>query len=74
MINEEVLKFFLSLGVGGVLAGFMFWFYRRDIHENRELIKRLLTVSDERNLKLMDMLEKATAAIAANNTFLSGKQ
>lgn len=27
---EELLKVLTPLGIGGILAGFMFWFYRQD--------------------------------------------
>lgn len=31
MANEEFLKYLASLGVGGIIAGLMFMFYRRDV-------------------------------------------
>lgn len=34
MIEPEFLKYFATLGVGGVLAGFIFWFYRKDSNEH----------------------------------------
>ena len=35
MVDGETLKWFTTLGVGGVLAGFMFMFYRKDAREWR---------------------------------------
>jgi hypothetical protein len=31
MMDSEVVKWFASLGVGGVLAGILFFFYRKDV-------------------------------------------
>jgi len=50
MADGEFLKWLASLGVGGVLAGLIFYFYRRDF---------LAKVSDSeaREKKLMDVVE-----------------
>lgn len=33
VVDNEFLKWFATLGVGGVLAAFMFWFYRQDVKQ-----------------------------------------
>lgn len=37
--EEELFKFFASLGVGGAIAGMIFFFYRKDIRGYTELWK-----------------------------------
>lgn len=37
MSDPDFLRFMATLGVGGVLAGFMFYFYRKDTREQTEL-------------------------------------
>ena len=60
----EFVKWLVTLGVGGVLAGFMFMFYRKDIKQYTELWKTatdmlMLTVKENTasNTKLISMLE-----------------
>ena len=38
-MDEEFFRFLASLGVGGVIAGLMFFFYRKDVHQFTELWK-----------------------------------
>lgn len=39
MIDPDLSKWFATLGVGGVLASMMFFFYRKDIKQYTELWK-----------------------------------
>ena len=39
MIDPEFVKWFATLGIGGILAAFMFTFYRKDIKQYTELWK-----------------------------------
>lgn len=62
--STAFLQWFATLGVGGVLAGFMFMFYRKDIKQYTELWKstteQLITLVKEvvaSNTKLIAMLE-----------------
>jgi hypothetical protein len=71
MAESEFAKWLVTLGVGGVLAGFMFVFYRKDIKQYTELWKAqsermdslinvvMLIVKDNTasNVKLITMLE-----------------
>ena len=62
--DPEVIKWFATLGIGGVLAGFMFMFYRKDIKQFTELwrstAEQLIAVIRENtasNVRLITMLE-----------------
>jgi hypothetical protein len=64
MENAEFIKWLATLGVGGVLAGVMFIFYRKDIKQYTELWKtttdQLLIIVKENtssNVKLIGLLE-----------------
>lgn len=63
-IDLEFTKWLATLGIGGVLAAFMFTFYRKDVKQYTELWKntteQLMTVIKENtfsNVKLITMLE-----------------
>ncbi len=63
-VDSEFTKWLVTLGVGGVLAGFMFMFYRKDVKQYTELWKmatdQLITVVKENtvsNTKLISMIE-----------------
>lgn len=62
--NAELAKWLATLGVGGVLAGLMFMFYRKDIKQYTELWKatteQLINVIRENtssNIRLIGLLE-----------------
>ena len=64
--NLEFMKWLATLGVGGVLAGVMFMFYRKDIKQYTELWKSttdslMLIVKENTasNTKLISLLETA---------------
>lgn len=64
IIEPEFTKYLLTLGVGGVLAGFMFVFYRKDVKQYTELwritAEQLIGIIKENtasNVKLMTMIE-----------------
>lgn len=38
-MDAEFARWLTTLGVGGVLAAFMFWFYRKDVKSYTELWK-----------------------------------
>ena len=64
MLDAEFTKWLVTLGVGGILAGFMFVFYRKDVKQYTELWKnaadQLITIVKENtasNTKLIAMLE-----------------
>lgn len=64
MFDPEFVKWFATLGIGGVLAGFMFMFYRKDVKQYTELWKtvaeQLMTVVKDNtasNTKLISLIE-----------------
>jgi hypothetical protein len=63
-MDAEFAKWLATLGVGGVLAGLMFMFYRKDVKQYTELWKsatdQLMTVVKENtvsNTKLISLIE-----------------
>lgn len=63
-MDQEFTKWLVTLGVGGVLAGFMFMFYRKDVRQYTDLWKmasdQLIVVVKENtatNVKLTTMIE-----------------
>lgn len=61
---EELAKIFGTLGVGGGIAGIIFWFYRKDVRSYTELWKTqseqlFVVVKDNTasNTKLVTLLE-----------------
>lgn len=63
-VDSEFVKWLATLGVGGVLAGLMFMFYRKDIKQYTELWKnatdQLMMIVKENtasNTKLINMIE-----------------
>lgn len=64
MMDAEFAKWLATLGVGGVLAGLMFMFYRKDIKQYTELWKtatdQLMFIVKENtasNVKLIQLIE-----------------
>jgi len=64
MWDAEIAKWLATLGIGGILAGFMFMFYRKDIRQYTELWKattnQLMEVIKENtvsSVKLISMIE-----------------
>ena len=63
-MDAEFIKWFATLGVGGVLAAFMFFFYRKDVKQYTEQWKaateQFMTIVKENtasNAKLISMIE-----------------
>lgn len=63
-MDQEFFKYFTTLGIGGVLAGFMFIFYRKDVQQYTELWKttadQLMSIVKDNtssNVKLINLIE-----------------
>lgn len=71
--DSEFVKFLMTLGVGGILAGMMFFFYRRDVQNITQLWKTqtemLVTVVSE-NTKSNLAVTQSNEQIAAMLTTL----
>lgn len=71
MANAEFVQWFATLGVGGVLAAFMFWFYRKDVKQFTELWKSVTqelisvvkdnTVSNTKLIAVIEAMERRQA-------------
>ena len=66
MFDAEFTKYLATLGIGGILAAFMFTFYRKDVKQFTSLWElmtaQLMTVVKENtasNSKLIAMLENS---------------
>lgn len=64
VIDTDFIKFLSTLGIGGVLAAFMFTFYRKDVRQYTELWKTstdaLISIVKENtasNTKLISLIE-----------------
>lgn len=64
-VNAEFIKWLATLGIGGILAAFMFTFYRKDVKQYTELWKaatdQLMNVvkeNTEANTKLVQLIEQ----------------
>jgi hypothetical protein len=64
MFDPEFVKWIATLGVGGVLAGFMFAFYRKDVKQYTELwrttaeqLMQIIKENTASNSKLIVMIE-----------------
>lgn len=64
MFDPEFVKWFATLGIGGILAAFMFVFYRKDVQMYTELWKDTTTMligvvkdNTASNWKLISLLE-----------------
>lgn len=61
--TDEMIKWFATLGVGGVLAGIMFFFYRKDVKMYTDLWKGQTDI-------LVKMVQGNTSATVKNNVVL----
>lgn len=65
MPMDETLKFFASLGVGGVLAGVIFYFYQQRVTADMNARDRLLDTEIRRSDMLMTVVKENTASNTA---------
>lgn len=64
-MDTEFIQWFTTLGIGGILAAFMFTFYRKDVKQYTELWKttadQLMLIVKENtasNIKLIALIEQ----------------
>lgn len=60
------MKFLVQLGIGGVLAGLLFGFYRKDVRAYTELWKEQAILNHAQTTAMMALVEKSTSAIVQN--------
>lgn len=62
----EELKWFATLGVGGVLAGVMFFFYRKDTSDHALQLTEQLDTWRSAATAMMQVVRENSVAITAN--------
>ena len=63
MMDNDTVKWFASLGVGGVLAGFMFLLYRKDSLHWQEAWRG-------QNVILVQVVKEVTVAVTTLTTYI----
>lgn len=75
VVDAEFVKFMATLGVGGVLAAFMFHFYRKDVRQYTDLwrgqsealiqVVKENTASNTRLISVIDTLQVSNGRLIA---------
>lgn len=60
---NDIMQWFATLGVGGILAGGMFLVYRKDMKQNYSSLKEQLAREEKRSEALIEVLKENTEAI-----------
>lgn len=73
----EFTQFLVQLGVGGALAGMLFWFYRRDVqritdHWNKQSdhLMQVVVSNTQASTQHSEVLRAHTAAVTSNTEVL----
>lgn len=69
-MDAEMLKFFATLGVGGVLAGLMLWVNQRDAKRYADSLQEFKKQAEADRAELLDVVRETTVAVT-NNTAVS---
>jgi hypothetical protein len=76
-MEMEFTQFMVQLGVGGALAGMLFWFYRRDVqritdHWNRQSdhLMQVVISNTSASTQHAEVLRAHTAAVTSNTEVL----
>ena len=59
-----------SYGVGGILAGIMFWFYQKREKEHKEFAIDCMQDKEVQNNVLVTVVKENTAAVTKNTTVI----
>lgn len=62
-MTVEEMKWFATLGVGGVLAGVMFFFYRADRQSNEQAMKQMVLTQGAVSAELLEVVKQNTRAV-----------
>lgn len=66
----DLLRFLGSLGVGGAIAGLLFFFYRKDVRSYTDLWKEQAMINFEQTKQMMALVAQNSAVIASNTEVL----
>jgi hypothetical protein len=69
-MDSEMMKWLVQLGVGGVIAGLMFWAYRKDVKQFTELWRMQAELNFRQTDAMMALVRETTIAITRNTEVL----
>lgn len=64
--DAEVVRWFVQLGVGGVLAGVLLFFYRKDVRSYTELWREASERNERQTMQMIAIAERSAGAISEN--------
>ncbi len=70
MLDPEFLKFLIQLGVGGAIAGIIFFFYRKDVRSYTDLWQAQTARSDAQTAAMIKVIAENSANTAVNTEVL----
>lgn len=70
MDETSILKEFGMYGIGGILAGIIFWFYIKREKEHKEFVIECIADKAEQNSALVTVVKDNTAAMTKNTTVI----
>ena len=73
-VTTEFAQWLVTLGVGGVLAAFMFVFYRKDIKQYTDLWKAVAENNQAVNKEMMQVIRENTASNAKLITLIENME
>jgi hypothetical protein len=70
LFDQEIVKFLAQLGVGGAIAGLLFFFYRKDMRSYTELWKTQADINSRMTDSMIVLVRENTAAFTENTSVL----
>ena len=70
VFNEEFVRFLLQLGLGGAMAGLLFFFYRKDVRSYTDLWQAQAKINEAQTSLLLQIVKDNTAATVTNTEVL----
>jgi hypothetical protein len=66
VFNADFFRFVAQLGVGGAIAGIVFFFYRKDVRSYTDLWQAAAAMNAKQTEAMMSLVERTTTAIVTN--------
>lgn len=66
VLDQEFIRFLLQLGVGGVIAGILFFFYRKDVRQFTDLWREQAKLNSEQTAAMIAVVKENTIAFTQN--------
>lgn len=70
MFDAEFMKLLVQLGVGGAIAGMIFFFYRKDVKSYTDLWKEQAALNYRQTEAMMQLVAQNSANTATNTEVL----